>query len=246
MLTCPNCGYDNELGRLFCHSCGKKLDLAQIKPPSQGGPRFRRKGALTPAKIVRRVIDVVILVVLVWVVYLLLATPEVPTPTVTEEVIRSMDRKQQALQEAAFGSKQRTITVTEAELNAYLATLKHGKADGTGLKFIPDKLLVDLEPGRVMVVVQGKLQITSTVGKELVFRCTGVPAIENGFKFNRTGGWIGKLPVHPKLLDLTGLFDRYFGTLFSQLRHEKELLDRAQRLVIEKDAATIQYEPGNK
>lgn len=30
MLTCPSCGVDNQLGRVFCSGCGAKLDLANM------------------------------------------------------------------------------------------------------------------------------------------------------------------------------------------------------------------------
>jgi len=34
MLTCPKCGVDNQLGRVFCSSCGAKLDLANMTSQS--------------------------------------------------------------------------------------------------------------------------------------------------------------------------------------------------------------------
>ena len=40
--VCPKCNYDNELGRIFCHSCGAKLDLTKIKPPTEGAKMRRR------------------------------------------------------------------------------------------------------------------------------------------------------------------------------------------------------------
>ena len=42
MLICPKCGYDNELGRIFCHSCGDKLDLSNIKPATAAEKKLRK------------------------------------------------------------------------------------------------------------------------------------------------------------------------------------------------------------
>jgi len=74
MLTCSKCGYDNELGRIFCHSCGAKLDLSNIKSPSQGGAKLKRKGG-TGGKLVGRTIVILILVALIAVIYLAAQVP---------------------------------------------------------------------------------------------------------------------------------------------------------------------------
>jgi hypothetical protein len=51
MLTCPRCGTENPLGRVFCQKCGAKLDLAhtssrEIEQSLRDGARRRVGGAV--------------------------------------------------------------------------------------------------------------------------------------------------------------------------------------------------------
>ena len=64
MLICPKCGNDNELGRIFCHQCGDRLDLSSIKPPSVA-ERKRRLFRAEAIRSTRFLINLVILGVLI-------------------------------------------------------------------------------------------------------------------------------------------------------------------------------------
>ena len=52
MIECPKCHFSNELGRIFCHQCGSKLDLTKVKAPSEGA-RVRRRMAMSVGRAVR-------------------------------------------------------------------------------------------------------------------------------------------------------------------------------------------------
>ena len=108
MVICQKCGYDNELGRIFCHSCGAKLDLTEIKSPSQGGKSLAKKKRGTPAgKIIRRTINIAILVIVVAVIFLALQVPSVrPINTSSDDLI-SADKKRFALDDLAVQKRVR-------------------------------------------------------------------------------------------------------------------------------------------
>ena len=81
MVICQKCGYDNELGRIFCHSCGTKLNLSEIKSVSQGGKSLARKKAGGIGKTIGRMINIAILVVVVSVISPTQARHVEPMPT---------------------------------------------------------------------------------------------------------------------------------------------------------------------
>src|SRR5664280_650014 len=92
MLTCSKCGYDNELGRIFCHSCGAKLDLSEIKSSSQGGAKLKKRSN-AGSKLLGRVIWVVILVALVVAVFLAAQVPSIRPIAPTNRDLLSADKK---------------------------------------------------------------------------------------------------------------------------------------------------------
>jgi len=78
MILCPKCSFDNEMGRIFCHQCGAKLDLDRSSRRADRAGLVRRKEAAPPR--VRGAsgasgIEVVLLAVFIWVIYLMTRTP---------------------------------------------------------------------------------------------------------------------------------------------------------------------------
>jgi len=60
LLKCTECGHDNQLGAIFCRSCGTKLDVETIRP------KIENKVTMNIAGIIRRVVTTIILVALVY------------------------------------------------------------------------------------------------------------------------------------------------------------------------------------
>src|SRR2546422_2604318 len=120
MLQCQKCGFDNELGRIFCHQCGTKLDLTQIKAPGHGGKKLRRKGDWSVRKIVKWVVDLVLLALLVWGIYLLCQVPEVRSIKRTDADKDSATAKKFELEQHINQKKPVQMTITDGELNSLI------------------------------------------------------------------------------------------------------------------------------
>ena len=114
MVICQKCGYDNELGRIFCHSCGTKLDLSEIKSPSQGGKSLKKKKAGGTGKTIVRIINFAIVVVVIATIYLAVQVPTLRPITTTNEDSLSADKKRSALDDLLLQKVPRTISVSEA------------------------------------------------------------------------------------------------------------------------------------
>jgi hypothetical protein len=243
MVVCQKCGYDNELGRIFCHSCGAKLDLSEIKSPSQGGKSLAKKktGSWKPFW---RMIEVLILLAVIAAVFFAMQVPSVRPISTSSEDLTSSDKKRFALDDAVAQKKPVAITITEAQLNAYIGSLGFPRSQGTALEVIPTKLQLELGDGVVTAIFVGKIHFGGSVEKQLYLSYTGVPTTEGGrFVFKSVGGSLGSLPICPWLLEKTGVFDRSFAKVLANVGQEKQVLDALSSISVSPKEVVLDYQP---
>jgi len=244
MIACSKCGYDNELGRIFCHSCGAKLDLADIKAPSQGGKSMIKKTKGGPGKIVSRVLTIAILAVVIVILFLAFQVPNLrPISTSSDDLVQS-DKKRAAMDDLVVQKQPNTITISEGELNSFIQTLGFENGAAGTLEIVPTKLQLELGDGVVTAVFLGKLHIAGSVEKQIYLSYTGVPTIEDGhFVFKPTGGAVGSFPLSSWILIKTGIFDHCFAKLFVQLDKEKQVLDSLSSISVTPQSVVLDYQP---
>lgn len=245
MVICEKCGYDNELGRIFCHSCGAKLNLSEIKSASQGGKSLAKKKAGSgPWKTIRRTVNILILLVVVAVIFLAMQVPSVRPISSSSDDLISSDKRRFELDDAVTRKTPATIAVTEGQLNAFFATTGFQQSQGKDLEVIPTKLQVEFGDGVVTAIFVGKIHFGGSVEKQLYLSYTGVPTVEGGrFIFRPVAGSLGSLPIGRWLLEKTGLFDRYYSKVFSNQGHEKEMLDSLSSISVSPREAVLNYQP---
>jgi hypothetical protein len=243
MLTCPKCGYDNELGRIFCHQCGQKLDINQIKPPSRGGKSLRKKRALDLGQILRWTVRLILLGALVWIIYSIAQVPPLKALETTDADLVSFYKKRDALENAIALKRAVNLTFTQAEVNKFLDTLKLEKPEGKGLVMSVTDLQVELERDEATAIILGKVGIGTTWEKQLYIRYTGTPGVADGrFVFTPVTARIGTLKVPRFVLERTGLVQGWYRQLFGQLE-EKRLLEAASKVQSDTQALLISYAP---
>ena len=243
MLTCSKCGYENELGRIFCHSCGAKLDLSEMKAPSQGGAKLKKKGSPGAGQFGRRIIGVVILAALIGLIYLMAQVPGVRPISTTSQDLRSAEQKRFDLDQLTTSRQARVISFTEAEINAFIDQ-GFKTSESKGLMMTPSDLKLELGNGVLNAVFLGKLSVGSLFSKGIYLSLTGTPTIEGGhFEFKPVSGAIGSLPVHPWLIEHTGLLKHYFEKLFANQNQERQVLDSLKSITVTPQEIALTYEP---
>jgi hypothetical protein len=243
MLTCSKCGYDNELGRIFCHSCGAKLDLSNVKAPSQGGAKLKKKGG-TGSKLIGRTIVILILAILALGIYLAAQVPGLRPISTTNQDLRSADQKRFDLDQLATRNAAQQITLTEGEVNAFIGTLGFKTGEGKAILVTPTNLQVELGDGVVKAVFLGKLSIANAFNKGIYLSLTGTPTIEgHHFVFKPVTGAIGSLPVSPWIIERTGLLKDYFATLFAGQSKETQILDSLKSISVTPQQVVLSYDP---
>lgn len=244
MVICQKCGYDNELGRIFCHSCGTKLDLSEIKSPSQGGKSLKKKKAGGIGRTLGRIVNFAILAALIAVAYMAVQVPVLRPITITNEDSLAADKQRFALDDLLLEKVPRTITITEPELNAFVESLGFTKVAAKSLEVIPTRLQLELGDGVVTAIFIGKINFVGSLTKEVYLSYTGVPTVEGGhFVFRRVAGALGSLPISPWLLEKTGLFDHYYAKVFGNLGQEKQVLDSLASISVTLKGVVLTYRP---
>ena len=244
MVICSKCGYDNELGRIFCHSCGAKLNLSEIKSPSQGGKDLTKRKKSGSVRMLRRAINIIILVVVVTAIVLALQVPALRPISTSSDDLTSIDKKRFELDGLSLQKDPRTITISETELNAFIDTLGLQKAESKSPTIIPVKLQIELGDGFVTAIYISKIHLGGSFEKQLYFTYAGVPTLEHGhFAFKPIGGALGALSIHPWILEKTGIFDHYYSKLFEDLGQEKQMLGSLTSISVTPKTILLTYQP---
>ena len=244
MVICQKCGYDNELGRIFCHSCGAKLNLSEIKSPSQGGKDLTKKKKRATIRILRRTINIVILLAVATTIFLALQVPALRPISTTNENLTSVDKKRFELDGLNLQKSPLMITLSEPELNAFIDTLGPKKGGAKGAYITPSKVQVELGDRIVTAIYISKLHLGGSFEKQLYLTYSVVPTLEGGrLTFKPTSGAVGSLSIHPWILEKTGLFDRYYSKLFGDLGQEKQMLGSLSSISVTRREVLLKYQP---
>jgi len=246
MLICPQCGYKNELGSIFCHQCGAKLDLEKIKP-ANGVKIVRRKGRWTAQRVVVRMAWIVILALLAWGIYSICQTPDLQPVRPTNAELLAADNKRLALEQMILQKKANvdgfTMKVTAREINAYINSLGLEKRTSGGFAVVPISLRVELGDGTVTLNLLGEARLGSSLSRKIFLSYTGVPTTERGsLEFRPVAAAIGQLPIPQSILRSTGFLQGYFGRVLGKLDHEKSLLGQLTFIKVNPDHVLLRYQ----
>ncbi len=218
-LLCPECRRENEPERIYCHECGARLDrsaLAKAKSKEEDPKETQRRlqSMLDPRRALLRqrffqgsklVLAALIMAALVQ----MLRPPEMPTaPQISDLPVQiNLD-----LENAAMDPRVAPPGYTQDQVNAYLAYVVKGKQTvlSNYLKF--ERAAVAFTEGTFRVTVERSL-----FGYSIFTTGTYSARLQNGdVILKNLGGQIGRLPVHPMLMqfgdivfaDLRGVLER--------------------------------------
>jgi hypothetical protein len=228
MFICPKCQSDNQLGAIFCRSCGEKLDIDDLKPADL----LEGKAAKNVGKIVRNFIGLVVLLFVGGILAgVFLPVPVQSVASLTPEQENVMRGKVGAVMKASG----REVSLSLAEINALAeqvcslsvadveaARLADAEA-GSMIALVKQAIRIELvPPSTVRITVEhllkDKLTMYSMIEGSLAISPEG-----RGMTFTRTGAAAGKIPlpieglqqmiVDKRFVPLTEKNDRYTRVL---------------------------------
>lgn len=224
-LVCDQCGFHNDLTRVFCHNCGARLtsppkEVAEAEapapaagasvpgrmqiPPALGTSRVAGSSAPPPgsastgsalAKFVRAIVATAIFAAMLAAMIQMARTPDgLPSAQIVNTAMA--DGVSSAVESATKSGT--GLVFKQAQINNFLAARIQALNDGTQAVYQPQfvRAFVRLGSGEY------RLYVEETVMGWPVFLCLAqVPAASpQGLSKTDVGGWIGRLPIHPKLL----------------------------------------------
>lgn len=244
-LVCADCGYSNEPQRIYCHNCGAKLDRATLVQQEQ------KKKKLTQEQIQKRVRKVMdpkrgffagwlsalvkslVCSILVAGGVQMLREPDGVPKQLSRDELGDYINFGDILYNAARTPISQRVAIKETEANLYLANTV--KAKETGLiskeaKFV--RAFVAFDEGTVKVTTHESL-----FDVPLYTSATyTVSTAEGAIQAKCIAGAIGRVPVHPLLMDQ---LDYFLEPLWEVLKSPKRDLGKMQSIEVHKGEFVI-------
>lgn len=227
-LSCPECRHENEAERVYCHECGARLDrsplashkVAKPETPEQMHKRMRSLFARRRFKARLFFVKAAKLIVAAGaasVVFEVLIAPDLPeTPksaTLPPQINLNLERLTQSRQPPL-------LRYSEEDINAYVANVLKNKKDKL------NHPLIDFERA---VAAFGEDNCRVTIERSIfgysIYTSGNYSIQSDGGKVNVSprGGAIGRLPIHPYLMQYGGFL---FGDVVAVMDRERKLLGR--------------------
>jgi hypothetical protein len=222
-LVCAECRHENEAERIYCHNCGERLDRSVVAAQKKGqdpkDEHRRLQKMLGPPNRARQnffaVSKLALAAAVVAALVQIALPPELPAPTKILPPQVDLD-----LENAGSYQKPGPLEYSQDQINAYLAYRLIGKKKALNnpvLTFV--RATASFREGACTIGVERSL-----FGYSLFSRASyRVDAGAGKIAATNNGGWIGRMPVHPAIMQFGGII---FADLWSALERERKLLGK--------------------
>lgn len=224
-IECQNCGFKNDLGRVFCVQCGKKMTLERTSLDELAEQRVVPVG-----QIVKRIVIAIVLLAIAGVVALAFWAVRPPTVALDPAGAEQVPMKTQAMKRALRYGQRVSVTFSEAELNGYMAK----RAKSRNLK----ALCVDLREGSFDLY--GRFDVGAPTNSVLAdlrvpISCRLTGAFDGG-RLVIQGGGIGRLPA---IGPLSAIPVNCFADVFDDVLAEKDVVNGILQVKLAGDTAEM-------
>jgi len=237
-LVCGECRHENEAQRIYCHNCGERLDrsaAAARKPMVDPTETHRRlQKMLEPPSRVRHNFSAVSKLVLAAVAAAALVEmalpPELPAPTKIVSPQIDLDLENAHLRPSP-------LEYSQDQINAYLTYRLISKKAALTYPFLTFvRATASFREGACTIAMERSLFGYS------IFSRTSHRVETNAGKIDATnvGGWIGRLPIHPVIMQFG---DIIFADLWSALDRERKLVGKMGTVNFHDGSVTIAAPP---
>ena len=233
-VTCAECRHENEAERIYCHNCGERLDrsaAAAQKPMVDPTETHRRlQKMLEPPSRVRHNFFAVSKLVLAAVAAAALVEmalpPELPAPTKIVSPQIDLDLENAHLRPSP-------LEYSQDQINAYLAYRLISKKAALTYPFLTFvRATASFREGACTIGVERSL-----FGYSIFSRTSHrVDTSAGKIAATNVGGWIGRLPIHPAIMQLG---DIIFADLWSALERERKLIGKMGAVNFHDGSVTI-------
>jgi hypothetical protein len=231
MLTCAQCGYENEPERVYCHNCGTKLDRSllpvETETAQESMDHARKRilkmtrpggGAFTH---VRTFFKTITWGAVVAALVLFVLPPE-GVPKKNDESTANIISGN--IEDAVLAPQPSTVQFSAIDLSSHARTRIKGASSVPGLTF--KRSFVMLGEGTITLGFEQTL-FDYPLYSTATYRLTNV---DGKVVAEKAGQHFGRLGIDPRIPGLTGSFEK----AWKGLKTENQLFERAQSITITK------------
>ena len=233
-IVCGECRHENEAERIYCHNCGERLDrsaAAAQKPMVDPTETHRRlQKMLGPPSRVRHnffaVSKLVLAAIAAAALVQMALPPELPAPTKIVSPQIDLDLENAHLRPSP-------LEYSQDQINAYLTYRLITKKAALTYPFLTFvRATASFREGACTIAMERSLFGYS------IFSRTSHRVETNAGKIAATnvGGWIGRLPIHPVIMQFG---DIIFADLWSALDRERKLIGKMGAVNFHESSVTI-------
>ena len=233
-IVCGECRHENEAERIYCHNCGERLDrsaAAAQKPMVDPTETHRRlQKMLGPPSRVRHnffaVSKLLLAAIAAAALVQMALPPELPAPTKIVSPQIDLDLENAHLRPSP-------LEYSQDQINAYLTYRLITKKAALTYPFLTFvRATASFREGACTIAMERSLFGYS------IFSRTSHRVETNAGKIAATnvGGWIGRLPIHPVIMQFG---DIIFADLWSALDRERKLIGKMGAVNFHESSVTI-------
>ncbi len=227
-LTCPECRHENEIERIYCHSCGARLDrsaLSARKMPKTEAPeeiQKRLQGMFNQRKarirsLLLQALKLTLAAGIAAIVVEMLIPPDVPANKKSDNLPPQINMD---LEMMVQYHRPPFLRYDEEGVNGFIANTLRTKKEKLNHPLVDfHRAIVRFRDGSCGLTVERSIFGYS-------FYTTGIYAVElrdGKLTSSTSGGSIGRLQIHPQLMKYAGFL---FGDLVTAMQREAKQLSR--------------------
>jgi hypothetical protein len=221
-LICSECAHENEPERIYCHNCGARLDRSAVKIPKEHPDETRKRmhKFFDPKRakvryLILRISKLILGACATAIVLQVILPLDVPPP-VKALVLPSQISLE--LENAITYHRPAQLQYTEEQVNAYLASSLKSRQSSLNKPLLEfGRAIIGFGEGSVTIIAERSL-----FGYSLYSSCSfAIDLNEGKIAASNKGGTIGRLPVHPMIMQF---MDLIFADLWSALERERKLV----------------------
>jgi hypothetical protein len=230
MIECPKCGYDNDLGRIFCAKCGDKLEISRVKAPSRIRHRGRGKGATSMQTTLMLMggnfVRIIVLACIAALLTAIALPPKFERLDITEADLASFQEKKTQVSDAVDNQQEVKMMFTESEVNASMAdSVKETTKKAQSNRPVLDSVYIQFREGDALLTAQNKWK-WFRLGVQVLSEPKNV---SEKWTFTPKVIWIGRLHI-PQQLNAT-IVDVFLSKILN-FDSERQILNQMSAISI--------------
>jgi hypothetical protein len=247
-IKCSQCGHENDPTRVFCQNCGARLERPAGEDPAISGPskvpagrhfRARAAGAGCVAAVFGFIRGTVSMAILAALLAVLIQMGRQPDDVPPAQPANEMQAGQllHALQVTSGSNYARTMDVTQAQANNYLASSIVPDTAAAGKSWFRadfSRAFVVIKSGELDFFVEQRLH-----GWPIYLYLVMAPETSSGkLSLRVTGGGIGRMPLNARLIPL---LEGVIRPVISSTSEAAAVLETADEVVFTPSMARLNW-----